>query len=263
MSLVAEKTAVAPPPRPAAPARREHLNLARRAFVNNRPVARVSLLLWLLGLLLLLGNVSLYWSYLAGSGEKRFDLDRLEVKIQQQERTNGELERRLANLNLEQQNRQVRYLNQKIAERTFSWSSLFDHLAKVMPDQIRLTSLSPSAISQEDDTRHLDEEVGRPRQTRVQLAIHGEAKSDEALLQFVDRLFVYPFDDADLLRKSREDDNLVQFDIRVTYTPDEPVEDIVVEEQEPLSPGLPTPGLPAPPAPAAPGRGTLGSEIDG
>ena len=244
----------------------DSLNLARRPFINTRPVARVSLLLWVLGFLLLLGNISLYWNYLAGSGEKRSDLDRLEAKIQQQERANHELERRLASLDLAQQNRQVRYLNQKIAERTFSWSTLFDHLAKVMPDQVRLTSLSPSGISQEDDTRHLDdEEVGPRRQTRVQLLIHGESKSDEAFFQFVDRLFEPPFEDPDFSRKSREEGDLVQFDLRVTYIPDQPAQDIVIEEQEPISPALPTPGMPAPaqPAPTAPGRGTIASEIDG
>ena len=248
---------------------KESLNLAGRPFINTRPVARVSLLLWVLGLLLLLGNISLYWSYLAGSGERRADLDRLEAKIQQQERENSRLERRLATLDLAQQNRQVRYLNQKIAERTFSWSRLFDHLAKVMPDQVRLTSLSPSGISQEDDTRHLDEEEAGPRQqTRVQLMIHGESKSDEAFFQFVDRLFGPPFEDPDFSRKSREEGDLVDFDMRVTYIPDEPAQDapnVVIEEQEPLSPALPTPGMPAPvqPAPADPGRSTAASEIDG
>ena len=69
----------------------ESLNLSRRPFINTRPVARVSLLLWVLGLLLLLGNISLYWSYLSGSGETRADLDRLEAKIQQQRRTNDQL----------------------------------------------------------------------------------------------------------------------------------------------------------------------------
>jgi Tfp pilus assembly protein PilN len=245
----------------------ESLNLARRPFINTRPVARVSLLLWVLGLLLLLGNVSLYWNYLAGSGEKRSDLDRLETKIQQQERKNGELERRLASLDLAQQNRQVRYLNQKIAERTFAWSTLFDELAKVMPDQVRLTSLSPSAISQEDERRFDEEEGAGPRQTRVQLIIHGESKSDEAFFQFVDRLFEPPFEDPDFSRKSREEGDLVKFDLRVTYIPDEPqsAQGIVIEEQEPVSPALPTPGMPAPPQPAPPasGRGTIGSEIDG
>ena len=237
------------------------LNLARRPFVNTRPVARVSLFLWLLGLLLLLGNISLYWNYLSGSEEKRADLERLEAKIQQQQRKNAELDRRLQTFDLAQQNRQVRYLNQKIAERTFEWSTLFDQLAKVMPDQVRLTSLSPSAISQDDDTRRFDdEETGRPQQTRVLLVIHGEAKSDEAFFQFVDRLFVHPFEDPDFSRKSREDNDLVQFDLRVTYIPDEGEPSVVIEEQEPLSPALPTPGMPAPPS-APPG--TLGSEIDG
>src|SRR6185295_8868399 len=66
-----EVAAEPPPPRPAPAAapsvrreRMEPLNLARRPFLNSRPVVRIALLLWVLGFLLLLGNVSLFWGYL-------------------------------------------------------------------------------------------------------------------------------------------------------------------------------------------------------
>jgi hypothetical protein len=45
------------------------LNLSRKPYVNSRPVVRTALLLWIVGGLLLLGNVFLFWSYLSGSTE--------------------------------------------------------------------------------------------------------------------------------------------------------------------------------------------------
>ena len=59
---------------PSVPVRVDPLNLARRPFLNSRPVVRVSLILWMLGLLLLLVNVSLFWSYLSSSKDKRAEI---------------------------------------------------------------------------------------------------------------------------------------------------------------------------------------------
>ncbi|HYN23207.1 MAG TPA: hypothetical protein VE078_19770, partial [Thermoanaerobaculia bacterium] len=73
-----------------------YLNLARRPFVNTRPVKRLSLALWLLGGLLLLGNVTLFWSYLSGSTEKREDLVRMEEQVEHERQAVSRLEVRLA-----------------------------------------------------------------------------------------------------------------------------------------------------------------------
>jgi Tfp pilus assembly protein PilN len=256
MSLLAEKTA--PPVARPAPTldRMEPLNLARRPFTNTRPVTRTAVLLWLLGLLLLLGNVSLFWSYLSGSGEKRAELSRMERQVEHEQRDVAKLEDRLANSDLDQQNKQARFLNRKIAERTFSWSLLFDRLAEVMPDGVRLNRLSPSGLV-DKDSREFD--VQRGRDNRVTLTIDGEAKSDEAVLQFVDNLFAHPaFEDPDLSHDSREDNGYVKFDIKVQYLPaGTPHPAIVVEEQP--APAVSAPGTQTPP-PAKPG--SPGSEIE-
>jgi Tfp pilus assembly protein PilN len=255
-SLPAEKPAAPRTLPSAAPRRAGSLNLASRPFVNTRPVSRVSILLWVLGLLLLLGNVSLFWSYLSGSDEKRAELERLEQEIQRQEQTVTQLEQRLASLDLEQQNRQVRYLNRKIAERTFSWSLLFDRLAEVLPNDVRLTRLAPKPLGRQDDKQPEQEpEPDQPTDDRVLLVINGRSKSDEALLDFVDRLFAHSsFEEPDLPREAREEgDDQVEFDVRVTYIPGgRPGEVAVVEEAAP-----PEVLEVAPPAgaPAAPGPG--------
>jgi Tfp pilus assembly protein PilN len=248
-SLLAEKKPAVPRAVPPAASRRAgSLNLASRPFVNTRPVTRVSILLWVLGLLLLLGNASLFWSYLSGSAEKRAELGRLEQEIQRQNQTVTQLEQRLASLDLEQQNRKVRYLNRKIAERTFSWSLLFDRLAEVLPNDVRLTRLAPKPLGRQDDKRP-EEEPEESLDDRVLLVINGKSKSDEALLDFVDRLFAHSsFEEPDLPREAREEgDDQVEFDVRVTYIPGgRPGEVAVVEEAAPPevleAPAAPSPG---------------------
>jgi len=203
------------------------LNLARRPFVNGRPVTRVGLLLWLLGGLLLLGNVFVYVSYVAGTGEKRVELAKVEQQKQKAQREIAQLNDRFASLDLARQNEQVDFLNAKIAERTFAWSQLFDRLARLLPQDVRLTRLSPRGV--------VDTEVDRRRRgapppvsrkkgqadDRVTLTIGGEAKSDQALLKFVDNLFADPaFLDPDLTQETKETaKDVIKFDLRVGYLP--------------------------------------------
>jgi Tfp pilus assembly protein PilN len=214
-----------------------HLNLSRRPFLNTRPVTRVALLLWGLGALLLLGNVTLFWNYLSGSTEKREELARMEEQVERERESVGRLEARLAALGLEQQNEQVEFLNRKIAERTFSWSLLFDRLTETMPDGVRLIQLQPAAIGEERTQRRTrtQTEAEQPAplaSDRVPLVIAAEAKSDEDLNQFVDNLFGHPaFSNPNLLKEDRsEEGNRIQFNIHVTYLPRNPTPGVTVEE---------------------------------
>jgi hypothetical protein len=257
MSVLTEKTA-APVSRPAPVAveRMQPLNVARRPFTNTRPVTRISLLLWLLGALLLLGNVSLFWNYLSGSGEKRAELGRLETQAANESQAVSRLEARLAASGLDKQNSQVRFLNRRIAERTFSWSLLFDRLAEVMPDGVRLNRLAPSGLVDKEgrDVNETAEQaqVRAPqRDNRVTLTISGEAKSDEVIYRFVDNLFAHPaFEDPDISRESVAEDGLVKFEIKVMYLPSGTPQaaPIVIEEAEPPAPKISAP----PPAPTRP-----------
>jgi len=239
MSVLTERTA--PPVAGPAPVldRLEPLNLSRRPFTNSRPVTRAAALLWILGLLLLLGNVSLFWNYLSGSAEKRAQLARMEAQVERESRQVGQLETQLANSDVEQQNQEVRFLNRKIAERTFSWSLLFDRLSEVLPNGVRLTRLAPSSLTGNKEREREDTTAQRNRDNRVTLTINGEAKSDEALLQFVDHLFAHPaFEEPDLTQESREEEDLVKFDVKALYLPSGPVHPAPVVKDR-------TPGKPA------------------
>lgn len=213
-----------------------HLNLSRRPFLNTRPVTRVALLLWGLGALLLLGNVTLFWSYLSGSTEKREELVRMEEQVERERESVGRLEARLAGLDLAQQNEQVEFLNRKIAERTFSWSLLFDRLTETMPDNVRLIQLQPAAIGGEERPRSRSR-TGATLEAplaseRVPLVIAAEARSDEDLTRFVDNLFGHPaFSNPNLLKEDRGDEgSRIQFNIHVIYLPRNATPGVAVEE---------------------------------
>lgn len=205
--------------------RMEPLNLARRPFLNSRPVVRVSLLLWVLGLLILLGNVSLFWGYLGSSADKRQQIARGEREIARQQRTAAELQSRLESIDLVRQNEQVDFLNEKIEERTFSWSLLLDRLAEVLPNDLRLVRLTPRTENQpEGESRRSRAARRSPQQEgQIPLFITGESRNDEELLRFVDNLFAHPaFADPDLRREERLENNLVRFELSVQYIPGGP-----------------------------------------
>ena len=226
-----EVAAEPPPPRPAPAAapsvrreRMEPLNLARRPFLNSRPVVRIALLLWVLGFLLLLGNVSLFWGYLSSSADKRQQIARGAQEVARQQRAAAQLQGRLDNIDLVRQNEQVDFLNQKIEERTFSWSLLLDRLAEVLPNDVRLTRLTPRTDERAEgagSSARSRPARGKPRREgQIPLSITGETRNDEALLRFVDNLFAHPaFVDPNPTREERLENNLVRFELSVQYIP--------------------------------------------
>jgi hypothetical protein len=237
----------------------ESLNLSRRPFVNSRPVVRAALILWIVGGLLLLGNVFLFWSYLSGSTETRAERDRLEESVGREQKAVSDLEARVERLDLGQQNEQVEFLNRKIAERTFSWSLLFQRLSETLPDGVRLLQLQPAAIAGDDrpgappvPSTSLRGRRPMGSSDRVPIIIQAEAKSGEAQLKFLDNLFAHPAfgKDADITRETidEERENRVRFDVRVTYIP---AAGRLTVEEEPV-----VEEAPAPAAPPAAGDGT-------
>jgi len=210
------------------------LNLSRRPFLNTRPVTRVSLLLWALGALLLLGNVTLFWNYLSGSTEKRAELARMQEQVEREREAVNRLDARIAGLDLEEQNELVGFLNGKIAERTFSWSLLFDRLTQTMPDNVRLLTLRPSAIGGDGPGRRSNRS-SRPAplaSDRVVLLITAEAKDEEQMSRFVDNLFGHPsFAAPDFTEETQTEQGNLRFTLQVTYLPGNATPGVTVEEE--------------------------------
>lgn len=211
----------------------DSLNLARRPFLNSRPVRRAGLVLWVVGALLLASNVSLFWSFRDRSANQRAALAELNREIAAERAAKADLESRLSGLDVEAQNEQIEFLNEKISQRTFSWSQLLDRLAAVLPNDVRLVSLRP-----QQERRTEASARRRTADNRVTLAIAGESRSDIALMQFVDNLFRHPaFGEPNLTQeRRRKEEGLVDFVLTVGYQPS----------------GVPQPAVPAPPAPPGP-----------
>lgn len=196
------------------------MNLARRHFVNSRPVTRLAVGLWLLSVLALAANVWLYQSYYQGSGARARRLAEIEQALVAERNAIAERQAVLEPLRLAQQNATVDFLNRKISERAFSWSRLFERLGEVMPDRVRLTSLGQDEKPQR---KAGPAEAEAPQEKVVHFQISGQADEDGAHLAFVDALFEHPnFRDPNLLRESQRDGDYVSFDVSVDYLPARP-----------------------------------------
>ncbi|HVS63009.1 MAG TPA: hypothetical protein VMT85_05820 [Thermoanaerobaculia bacterium] len=193
------------------------LNLSRSPFVNRRPVRRLTMALWVAASVLLVVNVLLIWSHRSGSVEGRAELARVRAAAAREVELGRLLRDELGSLRLSDQNAHVDFLNQRIAQRAFPWSRLFDQLVEVLPRGVRLRSLFPG-IGAEESRR------SRSRRTvldaRVRLSISAQAEDGEAMLELIDRLFAHPaFDRPNLIRETG-DGSTVGFQLDVLYQPD-------------------------------------------
>lgn len=196
------------------------LNLAAEPFVNRRPVVRLAVLLWVAGVVLLAVNAWLLRDFLVGRGDVHARLQEARESIDVEERRIATLTEELASFDLGAQNEQVQYLNQRIAQRRFSWSRLFDRLAEVLPQDARLRSLSPSTGNNDrsPSPRTHDQEAPPLARGQVLLSIRGEARSDEAVLDLVDALFADPaFEHPNLSQQATTNEGLVEFQLDTVY----------------------------------------------
>lgn len=200
---------------------RPALNLARRPFLNRRPVWRAALLLVVLAGAVWLVDLVLYGHSLITSrtlGQRR---DEVHGWLQEERGRFNTLLGTTEFQGLTEYNRTVHQLNELIAERTFPWGRLFDQLSELMPPGVRLQRLSPARErrGQQRSSRGQGEAEG-PR--AVQLSIDGVAQSDEVLYEFVDALFAAPtFETPVLDQESREEAGRT-FTVQVQYLIDGP-----------------------------------------
>lgn len=209
---------------PPAPERRPAtVNLARRPFANIRHIRRLGIFLWVLGAALLAADGVLYWRSLFGIEGKKDERAVLERRIAEERERLDAAERRLAGLELGGQNVEASYLNERIAERTFPWSSLFDELAGVLPRQVRLYSVSPVAASRGERSsrarrsRATAAAAGEDDRNRVYLNLTGIAESDEALLELLQNLFASPAFGSPSLPNERRTPIGIEFVVNVWY----------------------------------------------
>lgn len=214
------------------------LNLASRPFVNRRPVVRLAILLWVAGGLLLAGNVWLYWDFLVGRGDVHARRAEVEAALGTEEERIAALEEELASFDLAAQNRQVSYLNRRIARRQFSWSLLFDEIEEVLPRDVRIERLSP-ATAEGGPRRSARRQQEEAALDEVLLRIDAHSKSDEAILELVDALWNDPaFERPNLIQQVEAEGGVIRFQLETIYDSPafdgDPAEPDAVIDEEPV-----------------------------
>jgi Tfp pilus assembly protein PilN len=168
-------------------------NLAARPFVNRRPLHRVAIAAWILGGLLAVFDAGVFWRYASGEGRRQQRTGELEESLAAERARIDAAVDVLAAIDLEWQSEQVRFVNLKADQQSFSWSRLFDQLAEVLPDGVRLARLNPGSR-------------------------RGAARDSEALYEFVDALFAHPAFERPDLENEREREE-VEFSLSAVYLP--------------------------------------------
>ena len=178
-------------------------NLARQPFLNQRPIERLALLLWLLALG---AGAFATWRFRnieRDLGSKNADLVRFTEEAASARDRAAALQSALERADLPALNLRTEFLNRRIAERAFSWNRLLDRLTEVMPRGVRLRTLTPQAFAKETPHRAAPS-TPTAAQTRVALRIDGQAEDTEALRVLVERLFAHPACDRPTLAREAE-----------------------------------------------------------
>lgn len=121
-----------------------HLNLASRPFRDYRPVYAAVVVMALLTAFLALNNVDTLLRYRTETKTTRADISQLEQQTADERHKADTLAQRLRGVDLKLLSTQTEFANTQLAERAFSWSELLDRLERVLPDDVRLQSVTPT-----------------------------------------------------------------------------------------------------------------------
>src|ERR1043165_6159643 len=99
---------------------------------------------WLLVAIMALNNVDTWYRYQHDTRTTRDEIAALERQTDIEKKKLQASEQRLRTVNVKLMTAQTQYVNSVLAERAFSWSELLDRLERVLPNDVRLISISPS-----------------------------------------------------------------------------------------------------------------------
>jgi hypothetical protein len=180
-----------------------HLNLAARPYRDYRPVYAVVVLLSLLAAFLMLNNVDTYFRYIRETKSTRAKIADIEAQAQRERELAAAAQRRVQNFDVARLDRQTRFINAKLGERAFSWSTLLDELESVLADDVRLVSVAPQF--QKDGS--------------INLALVFQSKSGDGMITTINRMhrdpqFANPFPTVE-----QQIEGGYSFQLSVTYLP--------------------------------------------
>jgi hypothetical protein len=187
-------------------------NLARRPFLNLRPVRRVAAVLAVAAVALTSWNVASYVRAGSGAAERAAELARLATETTAARERLATLEADLAGHDLAAENGS-RALPQRPHRRA--------HVRLERPARsarrgaargVRLRSLAP---------RFTASAAATDRRRVIALVLDAEASDGESMLELIDNLFAHPsFASPNLSRENRQRGGDITFDLTVDYFPE-------------------------------------------
>jgi len=121
-----------------------HLNLASRPYRNERPFIAVVVVSSLLIAFLTLMNFDSWYRYRKNTEKTRADIATLEKKAAAERTRTDAVNQKIRGVDVKLLARQTQFANAQLAQRAFSWSELLDHLERVLPDYVRVETITPS-----------------------------------------------------------------------------------------------------------------------
>jgi type IV pilus assembly protein PilN len=153
-----------------------HLNLAARPYRDYKPVYAVVVVMSLLTAFLMLNNIDTYYKYVHETQNTRAQIGALESQARQERERDEATRRRLAAFDVARLDSQTRFINAKLAERAFSWSSLLDELESILADDVRLVSVAPAF----------------DKNGNITLSLQLESKSADGMITTINRMNLDP-----------------------------------------------------------------------
>lgn len=152
-----------------------HLNLASRPYRDYRPVYAVVVAMSLITAFLMLNNVETYYRYTRDTHSTRSKIASIEAQTQREREREQSVQQRIKGLDLRRLSAQTRFVNAKLAERAFSWSTLLDELESVLVDDVRLVSVAPAFA-----------------EGSIQLSLEFVSKSADGMIKTINRMNADP-----------------------------------------------------------------------
>jgi Tfp pilus assembly protein PilN len=121
-----------------------HLNLASKPYRNERPFIAVVVVSSLLIAFLTLMNFDSWYRYRNETQTTRSKIATLEKQAEQERARTDAVNQKIKGVDVRLLAKQTQFANAQLAQRAFSWSELLDNLERVLPDYVRLETITPS-----------------------------------------------------------------------------------------------------------------------
>lgn len=181
-----------------------HLNLASDPWQNSRPFWITVGITAAVIAILLINNVQAAWRYYVETEETRAAISEIQARTTAEAQNARRLQERLETMDRADLMRRVDFVNSQIVERAFSWSQLIDHLERVLPNDVRLTTLRP-----------MIEDEGP-----ILLSLSCIAKDQDAYVDTIRQITADPYFENPYPLSESSEGGEVKFTLRVTYRPD-------------------------------------------